>query len=152
MNCPGPDYRAKHKRHYRTKELVSETMSLFTILILCAFWLASNFAIPLIIRSLDRLYGSSIDKLISSLVALSKQIGGFSILLLKNIPRIIIIVFFSPLIVIFQLSSAMQVKRLTKYFEDYQVTEFVSLCFSDEFSLVSVLRIIFKTSTTNSNL
>ncbi len=85
-------------------------------------------------------------------MALSKQIGGFSILLLKNIPRIIIIVFFSPLIVIFQLSSAMQVKRLTKYFEDYQVTEFVSLCFSDEFSLVSVLRIIFKTSTTNSNL
>ena len=106
-----------------------------TIIILIIIWLASNIALPLIIRSLDRICGEKIDKILNQLFALIK----YSVLVLF---RIILIIFLLPLIIIVEFFSFLNIKWAIKLFQYIRLIDFISNLFSKSFSFKFLWNII----------
>jgi hypothetical protein len=118
-------------------------MSNITIIVLCAVWLSSNLLVPLLIRSMDRLYGGKIDNLLSSIVGVVNKIVKFILDIIRNIPRVIIIIYFLPIIGFYKLAVVFNIKFLIRFSRKMSLDEYVALCFSSEFSLTAMFKLIF---------
>jgi hypothetical protein len=118
-------------------------MSNITIIVLCAVWLSSNLLVPLLIRSMDRLYGGKIDNLLSSIVGVGNKIVKFILDIIRNIPRVIIIIYFLPIIGFYKLAVVFNIKFLIRFSRKMWLDEYVALCFSSEFSLRAIFKLIF---------
>jgi len=127
------------RRHTSLNTVSKEhNMRTSTIAIVICLWFASNMVAPLVIRSVDRLYGKQLDAVLRRVISC---LG----ILFNQFVRLAVLIYFAPLILLVRILIASRNQWLQAILGKMQWPHFLDLLFRKSFSVRLLIRFFKET-------
>ncbi len=110
-----------------------------TLIIILLIWLGSNIILPLLIRSLDRLYKEKIDNIVY------KALAGASYAF-NRIGQILFIVLLLPALGISSILLSFKNNKIQQFLIEVKLNKLPQILFDKKFTIINLMRYMFISS------